>query len=78
MSHKKTPWVVNKLNIMGHFFFIVIVALAVMDYIMVNNKFDTIHKNVDYIRLSYLQVAEIHNIVAKSRDDNQISICFCI
>ena len=68
MSHKKTPWVVNKLNIMGHLFFIIIIGLAVMDYIMVNNKFDSIHKNIDYIRLSYLQVAEVHNIIAKTRD----------
>lgn len=68
MCHKKTPWVVNKLNIIGHLFFIVIIGLAIMDYIMVKKNFDSIHSNINYIRLSYLQVAEVQNIVAKTRD----------
>lgn len=68
LGNEKTPKTIFRLNILGHIIIVFVLAYALTDFFVSNSKFDQIKTNLNLINLSYNRMAEIQNIVAKTRD----------
>lgn len=68
LGNNKTPKTILRLNILGHIVIIFVLALTFVDFFVSNAQFTQIKDNVNLINLSYKRVAEVQNIVAKTRD----------
>ena len=66
ISVNKTPSSVSKLNIIGTLLFVQLIALVLISYFWFFTKqFDNINNNIDYLKNSYIRVAELQNILSK-------------
>lgn len=68
LGNSTTPKTIMRLNIIAHIIMIFVLALTFVDFFVSNTQFNQIKDNVNLIIISYNRVAEIQNIVAKSRD----------
>jgi hypothetical protein len=68
LGNEKTPKTIFRLNILGHVIMAFVLALTLTDFFVSNSKFNQIKTNLNLINLSYNRVAEVQNIVAKTRD----------
>jgi hypothetical protein len=77
LGNNKTPKTILRLNILGHIIMIFALTLTFIDFFVSNAQFKQIKDNVNLINLSYRRVAEIQNIIAKTRDLFLIQLKIC-
>lgn len=62
------PGNIKCFNIIGHCLIVALLILAVVEYFVTLREFNQINENIRLINLSYERIAELENIVSKSRN----------
>ena len=68
LGNDKTPFNINCFNVIGHCMMILLFILALIEYIVTRREFSQINENIKLINLSYERIAEVENVVSKSRN----------